>query len=320
MQRILCLLALCTPLGATAASLQKVDINFAAVVGERAFSCGESYDNIGSSHSKVTPSDWRFYVSDVALLTAKGDAVPLQLAQDGVWQYRNVALLDFENGSGPCRNGNAGLHTKVSGSVPKGQYVGVRFTLGVPFDLNHNDPTLAPAPLNSSSMFWAWQSGYKFVKIDFASNGLPQAADAPGEGSMADKVAMMAKIAAARAASAVGVSGVPGKKMSPRAAGFSVHLGSTACTSASLTAPPAAACGNPNRVTVTFARFNPKKQVIQADLASLLQDTNVDVNAPDSAPGCMSAPNDGDCPGVMAGFGLPFNNQPAPEQRFFKVK
>lgn len=309
-------LLLCLPLNCFAAP-QAVSLNFAAVVGERPFVCGESYENIGTSHSRVTPSDWRFYVSDVALLNDKGEAVPLQLTQDGVWQYRNVALLDFENGTGPCRNGNAGLHTKVSGTVPKGKYHGVRFTLGVPFDLNHSDPTLAAAPLNSSSMFWAWQSGYKFVKIDFASSGQPQAADLPSEGSMADKVAMMAKIAAARVATS-GV--VPVKKMPPRAAGFSVHLGSTACTSASLTSAPAAACGNPNRVTVTFANFDPKKQVIQADLASLLQDSNVDVNAPDSAPGCMSAPNDADCPGVMAGFGLPFNNQPAPEQRFFKVR
>lgn len=53
---------------------------------------------------------------------------------------------------------------------------------------------------------------------------------------------------------------------------------------------------------------------------SLLRDTNVDVNAQDSAPGCMSATIDADCPGVFAGFGLPFNEQPAVAQRFFSVR
>ncbi|MDD4965088.1 MAG: metallo-mystery pair system four-Cys motif protein [Gallionella sp.] len=274
--------------------LQQVALKFDAVVGTQTFACGQSYDDIGVTHSRITPSDMRFFVSEIALLNDEGKEVPLTLAQDGIWQYQNIALLDFENGEGACRNGNTGLHTAVTGTIPVGHYRGVRFTLGVPFGLNHGDPTIAPSPLNLTSMFWVWQAGYKFVKIDMASSGLPQAA------------------------ATLPTSAVSSPK-TPRAAGFSVHLGSTACASPSLTSPPSE-CRNPNRVAVRFEHFEVNKNVIVADIASLLQDSNVDVNAPDSAPGCMSASNDADCATVMRAFGLSFNDQPATPQRFFHIR
>ncbi|MDD2700988.1 MAG: metallo-mystery pair system four-Cys motif protein [Sideroxydans sp.] len=307
------LLALFMPFAMAHAAAQKVELRFAVKVGDAPFACGRSYEGIGTTKSRITPSDLRFYVSEVALIDARGNAVPLQLEQDGVWQYRNLALLDFEDGTGPCRNGNSGLHTSVVGSLPKGDYRGLRFTLGVPFDLNHGDPTIAYSPLNLSAMFWVWQSGYRFVKIDMASSGQPQAADMPGEGSMKDKVATMEKVAAMRK------SGVKSPKQPARAAGFSVHLGSTACTSSSLTLPPSE-CLHPNRVNIVFDKFDVNKDEVVADLAALLQEVNVDVNAPDTAPGCMSAENDADCPGIFAAFGLPFGEQPAVQQRFFTVR
>lgn len=291
----------------------KVALAFDAVVGGKPFACGQSYDRIGSTQSTITPSDLRFYVSDVELLDASGKATPLTLDQDEVWQYKNLALLDFEDGTGPCRNGNDGLHKAVTGTVPKGEYQGVRFTLGVPFALNHGDPTIAASPLNLTALFWAWQSGYKFVKIDLASKGLPQEGDSDPNLSMKDKLAALEKVAAAKAA------GKPPAKQPAKAAGFSVHLGSTGCAANTLTSPPSE-CANPNRVTVTFDTFDPAKNVLVADVASLLQDANVDVNAPESAPGCMSAVNDADCNPVMAAFGLPFGGKAATPQRFFTMR
>ena len=311
MKKFFWTIVLFTLAGVADASTQKVALKFSAMVGAEKFACGKSYDGIGVTKSSITPSDFRFYVSAVELLDANGKAVPLALDQDGVWQYKDLALLDFEDGSGPCRNGNAGLHTAVTGSVPKGKYRGVRFTLGVPCELNHGDPTIAPSPLNFTSMFWVWQSGYKFAKIDMASSGLPQDPNAPPEMPLKDKLAAMEKFAAA--------SGVPSMKRPPRAAGFSVHLGSTVCASPSLTTPPTE-CKNPNRVTVTFDKFDMRKNVVFADLSSLLRDANVDVNAPDTAPGCMSAPDDADCTPVMSAFGLPYNDQPAAPQHFFRMR
>ncbi|WP_228019524.1 MULTISPECIES: MbnP family protein [Sphaerospermopsis] len=83
---------------------QEVTINFQARVGQQPFECGKTY-TLGKPATKVTAADFRFYVSDVALIDNKGKAVPVNLTQDGKWQYQNVALLDFENKSGGCANG-----------------------------------------------------------------------------------------------------------------------------------------------------------------------------------------------------------------------
>ncbi len=40
------------------------------------------------------------------------------------------------------------------------------FTIGVPFDFNHNDAATAPSPLNLSGLVWMWDDGYEFMRID----------------------------------------------------------------------------------------------------------------------------------------------------------
>jgi uncharacterized repeat protein (TIGR04052 family) len=273
------------------AAQQPVELRFAAEVNGSPFACGQRYSDIGTTRSTLTPSDFRFFVSEVHLLTSDGRAVPVQLAQDGTWQLENTALLDFEDGTGPCRNGTAGVNRSVRGTVPAGSYSGVRFTLGVPFARNHGDPTVAPAPLSTTAMFWNWQGGYKFLKFDAASAGLQAAAAAAGAGHGA-----------------------------AAASGFSVHLGSTVCAAASRTEAPSA-CQNPNRVTVTFDRFDVQRQVVVADIGRVLAGANVDVNAPNTSPGCMSFPRDADCPPVMGALGLAYDGVAAPgPQRLFAAR
>ena len=145
---------------------KEVAINFEGWVGDEEFVCGESYENIGVSESTITPSDFRFYVSDIALIDEDGNAVPLELEQDGKWQYQNTALLDFEDGTNSCDNGTTDVNTTVVGSVPEGDYQGLQFTMGVPEDLNHEDAAIAPSPLNLTSMWWNWQGGYKFLRVE----------------------------------------------------------------------------------------------------------------------------------------------------------
>lgn len=146
-----------------------VEIQFKGMVGEHEFTCGTAYDDVGTGTAQFLPSDFRLYVSEVRLLTLGGDEVPVVLDQDGIWQHDSVALLDFENGSGPCSAfGNEATNTTVRGMVPAGIYTGVKFTLGVPFALNHANASTAPAPLNYTAMFWSWQAGYKFIRVDNA--------------------------------------------------------------------------------------------------------------------------------------------------------
>ena len=147
-----------------------VTLTFQGQVGNQAFACGTVYTGIGTGASQFIPSDFRLYVSNVNLITAAGDAVPLTLDQDGVWQYQNVALLDFEDGTGPCGNGDAALNKTVHGTVPAGVYTSVQFDLGIPFALDHADASTAQSPLNRTELFWSWQSGYKFLRVDTADD------------------------------------------------------------------------------------------------------------------------------------------------------
>lgn len=146
--------------------MRAVSLNFRAVVGDRPFACGESYDNIGVSRSTFTPSEFRVFVSGVHLVTRAGDRVPLTLEQDGRWQNGELAMLDFENGSGPCSNGTPDLRTTITGTAPDGDYVAVEFQLGVPFERNHGDLAAQPAPLSVTRMFWSWNAGHKFIRLD----------------------------------------------------------------------------------------------------------------------------------------------------------
>lgn len=146
--------------------MRAVAINFRAVVGERAFACGQSYEHIGTGMSTFTPSEFRMFVSGVRLVSRSGQRVPLALEQDGRWQNGDLAMLDFEDGSGPCSNGTPELRTTITGSVPDGDYVALEFEIGVPFERNHGDLAAQPAPLSVTRMFWAWNSGHKFIRLD----------------------------------------------------------------------------------------------------------------------------------------------------------
>ena len=151
-----------------------VDIEFAALVNGDAFVCGQSYTGVGTGQTTITPTDFRFYVSDVRLISADGTEQIVELEQGDGWQLDDVALLDFENGQGPCVNGTAATNTSVRGTVPAGSYTGIQFTLGVPADLNHADQTIAPAPLDLTALFWSWNGGYKFARMDHVSDAQPE--------------------------------------------------------------------------------------------------------------------------------------------------
>jgi uncharacterized repeat protein (TIGR04052 family) len=151
-----------------------VVIAFEATVGGVPFRCGQSFDGVGTTKSSITATDFRLFISNVRLVTRAGQAVPLALTQDGKWQSGSVALLDFEDGSGGCANGTPDLRSTVEGTAPDGEYVGLTFDVGLPFEVNHRDPTLAPSPLNLTRLFWNWTAGYKFTRIDLRTTGQPR--------------------------------------------------------------------------------------------------------------------------------------------------
>ncbi len=282
-------LGACTTSPAPQTDEQAIQINFEARIGARQARCGESYGDVGASRATIMLQDFRLYVSAVRLIAPDGREVPLQLTPDNQWQNDKVALLDFENATGNC-NGNAPTNTMIRGTAPAGNYKGLVFEIGVPFDLNHKDPTLAAAPLNYSGLTWPWRIGYKFTTIDLETANKTQSG-------------------------ASRMSSMPGMA----ASGFSIHLGSTDCGAGSPTTAPEAACDNPNRPVYRLASFNPKAQHVVLDLAALLASSDVTTNAPGSASGCMSFVNDDDCTAIMDHFGLPFRGRPSAGQTFVKA-
>jgi uncharacterized repeat protein (TIGR04052 family) len=129
------------------------------------FSCGDTYA-VGLSATQVRITDFRLYIHDVRLRRADGEDVPVSLDQDGLWQYQDVVLLDFEDKSGGCANGTQPTNGVVRGRVPAGEYDGLSFKMGVPFELNHGNAATAESPLNLTGLWWNWNQGYKFLRID----------------------------------------------------------------------------------------------------------------------------------------------------------
>ncbi len=266
-----------TVCAATTALAQQVPvaIHFQAQINGKPFSCNASYPEIGTSHSNIKPKDFRFYVNHVRLVDAAGNEFPVTMQEGTDWQADDTALLDFEDGTGQCINGTPETNDSVRGTVVSGHaWRALRFSLGVPFAVNHLELTSLPSPLNLTSMNWVWNAGHKFARIEFASDGQPR--------------------------------------------GYFVHLGSTGCMPNTTKTTVPTSCAQPNRPEVEIRDFDPSKEVVIADLAALLKDTNVDINQPHTPNGCMSSTDDTDCIGIFAHLGLPFGGKPAGEQDFFR--
>lgn len=268
----------------TAQTPSNVTIRFQAKVGKQPFSCGQNY-RLGKPAISVTPADYRFYVSNVALIDRNGKAVPVNLQQDRKWQFQNVALLDFENKTGACSNGTSAMNNQIVGTVAPGKYTGLQLTLGVPAKLNHADATLASSPLNLTSLWWNWQGGYKFMRVDLT---MPTAMKMKSDRK---------------------------QESHSTQSGFIIHLGSTGCP----VNTASGACTAPNLTTITLPNFDPDRQTIIADLAALTANTNLNSNQPNTPPGCMSTPTDTDCTGIMGALGLPFKGTPVRSQTFLTV-
>ncbi len=81
------------------------------------------------------------------------------------WQTPNIALLKFHNKCNNPDDANSKIVLDVSKELLK-LSTNLRFTMGLPFDDNHANPLTQPSPLNDSTMFWSWQNGHKFLRLD----------------------------------------------------------------------------------------------------------------------------------------------------------
>ena len=325
---------------------KEVAINFEGFVGEDEFVCGESYDRVGTSETTITPTDFRLYVSDVSLIDEDGNVVPVELEQDGKWQYQNTALLDFEDGTGACNNGTAETNGTIIGTVPEGNYQSLQFTLGVPKNLNHEDAAIAPSPLNLTSMWWNWQGGYKFLRTDIETDStisnVSSTTTTQGDNSVQvnqqhsstnsqdgsqtttqtnNQTSLFKNGRGTHSQTSSTTTEHQGmnhgeKNISGNS--YLIHLGSTGCNDSAQS--QLFDCANPNRATITLEEFNPDDNIVAVDLAELLYSSDLSSNQANTAAGCMSSPDDADCTPIMQRLGLSPNGTASEEQNFFFVE
>lgn len=275
---------------------QSVTLRFKGKVGSQDLACGQSYMGQGTKASTITPRDFRFFVHNVRLISATGAEVPVQLDDRLPYQSKELALIDFANGTGSCDPSDKGTNTTVTGTVPVGSYTGVAFVEGVPETLNHADPSLHPGPLQAPGASWGWTLGFRFVMAEVVASATSSDAGAtdagghtgapiappPDGGAVhggADAGAGHGDADAGSGHSGGGASGL----------GF-VHLGSTGCagTQATGDAGPGVSCDKPNRPEVRLSQFNPVSSSIVADLGAVFSkaDLTQSVQCHGSGPAC----------------------------------
>ncbi|HVW24515.1 MAG TPA: MbnP family copper-binding protein [Polyangiaceae bacterium] len=255
--------------GSADAGPMDVTIHFKATVGTAAFACGQTYTGQGSTKVTVEPRDFRFYIQSVSLLDENDEEVPVTFDTRSPWQTPDVALLDFEDGTGACAmEGNAQMNTVITGKVPSGKYSGVVFVNGVPDALNHGDPVKLPAPLQAGAMTWGWLYGYKFVKAELGATAAPAGDAEPGLGL--------------------------------------VHMGSTGCDNTTMDGgmpdymgPPKVACSAPNRNVIRLTGFDPAKNTIVADVGVIFGQIDLAENNQCHSEGTT-------CPTEFAALGVDF--------------
>lgn len=277
----------------------QLSLPFKAVVGSDPVSCGNTFTGLGTSGTDVSFADFRFFVHGLALVTDQGEVLPVSLDASAAGQNADVALLDFrdkanvnENGDlvAVCTDGtedNPGFKSTIQGAVmldPAVTIQSVQFSLGVPFNLNHANPTSAEEPLRSPGqalgMTWNWQNGYKFLATDVLPSG--------GVTRPSDPTYSSQK--------------------------WNVHLGSTGCevsTSELAEGTDPETCANENRLQVTLpvGALELDNLAVQIDYAALVSGSNLGQDN-GGAPGCMSGPTDPECDAVFERLALPWGGEP----------
>jgi uncharacterized repeat protein (TIGR04052 family) len=148
-------------------------VNFRAVVEGAPFVCDGEYSYLGvEAASTVRFHDFRMFVHNVAFLNDAQEATLVDLDDTSEFQEGEIALLDFEDGQFNCDGGTAGLNSTLTGTVAGGDYSGFSFTVGVPFEVNHDEITESTtAPLNDPTLFRSPLQGYYFLKVDATTFG-----------------------------------------------------------------------------------------------------------------------------------------------------
>lgn len=254
------------------ATTTSLTIPFAAKAGTTDVSCDATLSGLGTSGDSGKISDFAFYIHGITLKTSDGKSVATTLDDNNFQdpQY-GVALLDFQDKTDACAGAakTTNKEVKLKATVDPSTVTGIEFMVGVPSAANHHNASTSRAPYNRSGLFWAWQSGHKFMRLDVNPTKLVTKLDATTTKT------------------------------------FNLHLGSTGCTGDATTGA-VVTCTSPNRPTVKLEGVKvtgTTTNAIVLDYAKLISGTNINLDT-GSAVGCMSAQDDKDCPAIFDNLGL----------------
>tara|TARA_R110001592_G_scaffold112966_7_gene311658 strand:- start:93 stop:989 length:897 start_codon:yes stop_codon:yes gene_type:complete len=263
-----------------------VTIPFAARAGASDINCDTQLTGLGTDFASGSIRAFALYIHDVVLINSDGSELPLSLT-DNDWQNSGVALLDYQDKIDNCASDTSKpTNTSLIGSVEGGleNVSGIRFTVGVPEELNHDDASAAVTPLNRTDLFWSWQTGYKHMRMDVAPDG--------------------------------GVM----KPDNSSVTTWNIHLGSTGCVG-NVQSGETVSCTSNNRPTIELDDIDIGSQRIVLDYSKLVRN-NALLTDNGGAPGCMSGPTDPECAGVFdaLGMGLGDSADPTPGQAVFSIE
>ncbi len=262
---------------------------FMAAASGAEVGCTDTITGVGpAGKHAIGLSDLRFYVSNLVLKDADGNAVEVTLDKND-FQYQSaqgsVALIDFtSNTDGTCKDtsvafaeGTARTNTSVTGKTLVDKVASISFDVGVPQavmkDVIANQTAEgAPSPLNE--MYWSWASGYRHFVMNFTVDD--------GEGGAGE--------------------------------GY-VHIGSRDCGPADGKAlEDRDTCDFVNTPTVSLSGFDLASNVVMVDLTKVV--TSLDFVSPiydmmtfeviGEGPGveCHSSPMQPDCAPILGNFGI----------------
>lgn len=151
---------------------EAVSLTVDAVDAGTSLRCGDTV-TAGNASGRIADLKW-FLSSPRAVVD--GEEVELTFVEDGAWQLSDIALIDLEDASADCaaqgsERTNDQLVFDAESAKTLRKADGLVFNLGVPFNRNHKDPAAEAPPMNDPTTFWAWQSGYKFLRLDLKLDG-----------------------------------------------------------------------------------------------------------------------------------------------------
>ncbi|RDI95475.1 hypothetical protein DV704_06215 [Meiothermus sp. QL-1] len=126
-----------------------VELRLSLRVGDQAFAWGRTYQTPQGQRYRIDLL--KFYLSDLALVRPDGREVRVE----------GLVLAEFKP-SAPTQG-----VPLMRFEAPPGEYRGLRFDVGVPRELNHQDAATQAWPLGiNSGMYWAWNPGYIFYRLE----------------------------------------------------------------------------------------------------------------------------------------------------------